>query len=52
MAGIVTKEDTELQETLFDDTKKSSGINGHSEYDNIDFVKTEAEDGIKGTKYP
>ncbi len=51
LTGLVTDEDTELKETLFNGTKKSNGINGLSEYSNVDFVKNGAEDEIKGTKF-
>jgi len=51
LTGLVTDEDTELKETLFNDTKKSNGINRQSEYSNVDFVKNGAEDEIKGTKF-
>jgi hypothetical protein len=44
---LVTKDDIELKETFFDATKKSNGINGYSEYNNIDLGKTDGEDEKK-----
>ncbi len=43
LSGLVNKEEIELKETLFGE-KKSNGINGHFESNDIDRVKNGADD--------
>jgi len=43
LSGLVNKEEIELKETLFGE-KKSNGINGHFESNDIDRVKNGADE--------